>query len=232
MRDAVHVLCATADVADGDAWLGRRERALQQALARPQRRSAWRLGRWGAKAAAAAWLDVPAARIEILSAADGAPEVWLDGVRARASLSLSHRAGRGLALAGPPDCALGCDIELIEPRSHAFVREWLAPSERALVAAAPAGPARELVANLLWTAKEAAAKVRREGLRLDVRGAVVTLTPRTDGDWRGLEVRWPASPPTPGWWRTAGGCVMTLAGTPGDAAPAGGRCLPEPRHDG
>ena len=35
-----------------------------------------------------------------------------------------------------------------------------------------AGARRDLVANLAWTAKEAAAKMRREGLRLDVRNAV------------------------------------------------------------
>ena len=75
-------------------------------------------------------------------------------------------------MVGEADTALGCDLELIEPRSRAFVNDWLAPAERALVAAAGAGR-RDLVANLLWTGKEAAAKVRREGLRLDVRDAVV-----------------------------------------------------------
>ena len=107
--------------------------------------------------------------------ADGAPEAWLDGRRCPVSISLSHRAGRALAaVARRADAVMGCDLELIEPRSGAFVREWLAPAEQRLVGDRD-GRERALLANLIWTAKEAAAKVRREGLRLDVRHAVVTL---------------------------------------------------------
>jgi 4'-phosphopantetheinyl transferase len=72
---------------------------------------------------------------------------------------------------------VGCDLELIEPRSAAFLRDWLAPSEQKLVATAPAG-GRDLVPNLVWTANEAAAKVRREGLRIDVRRGVIDWAKR------------------------------------------------------
>ena len=105
---------------------------------------------------------------------DGAPEAFVDGERAGAALSLSHRNGRALAVVADVGVAIGCDLEAVEPRSGAFVRTWLAPAERASVlAAGRAGRAR--LANLLWTAKEAAAKARREGLRLDVRQAIVSL---------------------------------------------------------
>ena len=93
-------------------------------------------------------------------------------------MSTARGAAAGLALAvvdASPSVAR-CDLEWIEPRSAAFVREWLAPSEQAQVAASDS----KLLPNLFWTAKEAAAKVRREGLRLDVRGAVARLAP-----WRG-----------------------------------------------
>ena len=78
---------------------------------------------------------LPASRIEILAAADGAPEAWLDGERAPVSVSLSHRGGRALAAVAAAPAVVGCDLELVEPRSGAFVREWLAPAEQALVAA-------------------------------------------------------------------------------------------------
>ncbi len=219
MSDAGHLLSAADEVPDGDDWLGERERALHERLAIPQRRADWRLGRWCGKAAAAAWLDAAPSRVEILPAGDGAPDVWLDGRPAPVSLSLSHRAGRALAVIGPGSRPLGCDVELIEPRSGAFVREWLAPSEQRLVAAAPDDRARDVVANLMWTGKEAAAKVRREGMRLDLRRAVVQLEPRCDGPWRGLRVAWPAGESTCGWWRVEGEWVLAVAGTGADAAP-------------
>ena len=89
-----------------------------------------------------------------------------------------------------------------------------------MVATAPAG-GRDLVANLVWTAKEAAAKVRREGLRLDVRRAVIDLGEMenaVDG-WRPLAVRWDRRPPTAGWWRAEPGWVMTVAAEPAIGAP-------------
>jgi 4'-phosphopantetheinyl transferase EntD len=99
-----------------------------------KRRADWRLGRFASKAAVAIWLGVPPGRVELAAAPDGAPEAWLDGRRAPASLSLSHRAGRALAVVGPSGHALGCVLELVEPRSRAFLNDCPAPSERGLVA--------------------------------------------------------------------------------------------------
>src|SRR6185436_11614534 len=112
--------------------------------------------RWTAKAAVGARLGAEPTRIEILAAADGAPEAWLDGARAPVSVSLSHRAGRALAAVAAAPAVVGCDLELVEPRSPAFLREWLTPREQALVAQ-QAGAGRDRLANLLWSAREAAA---------------------------------------------------------------------------
>jgi 4'-phosphopantetheinyl transferase len=202
-----------ADVPAGDAWLSPRERAVLAGLHIAKRRDDWRLGRWAAKRAVAAWLGVPAGRVEIIAADDGAPEAYVDGGPAAVSVSLSHRAGRALAVVADAPAVVGCDLELIEPRSDAFVREWLTDGEDATFT--------PLVANLLWTAKEAAAKVRREGLRLDVRHAAVELDETGDG-WRPLSVVWAEGSRTAGWWRDAAGFVMTIAGAP---APARPRCL-------
>jgi 4'-phosphopantetheinyl transferase len=204
----------TADVPPGDGWLGSRERAVLAGLRIPRRREDWRLGRWTAKAAVAAHLGADPARIEILAADDGAPEAWLDGAPLPLSVSLSHRAGRAVAAVSASPDAVGCDLELVEPRSPAFVREWLAPREQALVAQR-AGAERDMLANLLWSAREAAAKFRREGLRLDVRRAEVVLGAAGGGDWHRFAVRWPdGAPVTSGWWRSEPGWVLTIAGGP------------------
>jgi 4'-phosphopantetheinyl transferase len=182
-----------------------------------KRRLDWRLGRWTSKTAVAAWLGVDPRRIEVLAAADGAPEAWLDGDLAPVSVSLSHREGRALAAVTDAPAAIGCDLEVVEPRSEAFVREWLTALEQVAVAPLPP-PARDRAVNLLWTAKEAAAKVRREGLRLDVRNAGVELHDGGSG-WQPLAVRWPEGIRTAGWWRDAGVWLMTIAGVPAPAAP-------------
>ncbi len=209
-----------ADVPEDDGWLGPTERGVLAGLSIDKRRQDWRLGRFAAKAAAAGWLDVNPFRLEIVAAEDGAPEARLDGRPAPVAVSLSHRGGRALAVAGEAGADLGCDLELIEPRSRAFVGDWLGPAEQQLVASA--GPCSDLVANLVWTAKEAAAKVRREGLRLDVRHAraEVGCVDSASTGWRRLSVAWAdRAGTTAGWWRTEPGWVMAVAAEPGPDEP-------------
>jgi 4'-phosphopantetheinyl transferase len=209
-----------ADAPQGDAWLSPRERAAFAKLGTAKRRSDWRLGRLAAKAAVGAWLGVEPALVEVLAAPDGAPEAKLDGQPSGVTVSISHRAGRALAAAAAEPAALGCDLERVEPRSGAFVREWLAQPERELLEIVPE-ERRPLAANLVWTAKEAAAKARREGLRLDVRGAAVS--PSGVGEpaqeWRPLELRWPDGERIRGWWREEPGWVMAVMADPPPARP-------------
>lgn len=210
-----------ADVPEGDRWLGERERAVLAGLSMDRRRADWLLGRWTAKRALGVWLGAVPTQVEVLAGADGAPEAWLDGRRAAVSVSLSHRGGRGMAVVTDAPGLAGCDLELIEPRSDAFVRQWLAQSEQQLVDASDPSE-RPLLANLIWTAKEAAAKVRRDGLRLAVQSAVVTIGERSarNGAWLPLQVTWPdGARTTAGWWRAEPGWVMAVAGEPGTAPP-------------
>jgi 4'-phosphopantetheinyl transferase len=204
-----------ADVPVDDGWLTPAEREVLGGLAIDKRRLDWRLGRFTAKAAVGAWLNVDPARVEVLAGPSGAPFASVEGARAAVALSLSHRGGRALAVIGPVGAPIGCDLELVEPRSDAFVAEWLAPSEQALVRGAAAGR-RALLANLVWTAKEASAKARAEGLRLNVRSAVVHAaleTRPTEGGWRPLRVSWPSGQGADvGFWRAEPGWVMAVVG--------------------
>jgi 4'-phosphopantetheinyl transferase EntD len=197
-----------ADVPVGDGWLGPRERAVLARLRVAKRREDWRLGRWAAKAALGR-------DVEILAAPDGAPEAWRGEQRLPVSVSLSHRAGRALVTVADAPVVVGCDLERLEPRSAAFVCDWLAPAEQ-LLAAGDAVRAP----NLFWTAKEAAAKVRREGLRLDVRSAVTRLDGLEVDGWRALTVSWTAERlVTRGWWREDDGFVMAVATAPDGPPP-------------
>ncbi len=208
------------DVPRHDRWLSDQERETLSALRIPKRRADWRLGRWAAKAAVAAWRGVPPRSVVIAAADDGAPEPLIDGEEADVALSLSHRAGRALATVADGSSALGCDLEALEPRSPAFLREWLGPAERDLVSAQAPGR-RELAANLVWTAKEAASKARREGLRMNFRQAIVEVDglEQPPDFWARVRITWSEGPVESGWWRGDQGWVMAVVSDPPTEAP-------------
>jgi 4'-phosphopantetheinyl transferase len=219
-----YLLTEGAEVPDGDTWLAPSEAAFQQTLHIPHRRADWRLGRWAAKKALAAWLAQPIApdRIAIHPAPDGAPEMLLDGAPAPVALSYSHRAGRALCALAPPGTVLGCDLELIEPRTGAFVADYFTAAERDLVVASPETD-RPLLANLFWSAKESALKALRTGLRMDTRSVEVDLENGSwDGSgWQALRVRLVATGEVfQGWWRREGDYLMTICASPASEEPA------------
>ena len=119
-----------ADVPADDAWLSPREAAWVARMRFPKRRCEFRLGRWTAKVALALYLDrghsVDELRsIEIDRAKDGAPAPLVEGRPAEAFITMTDRADQAVCLVGPPGTALGCDLELVEPRSDAFVGDYL-----------------------------------------------------------------------------------------------------------
>jgi 4'-phosphopantetheinyl transferase len=195
-----------ADVPAGDDWLTPSEAARLAALRFPKRRADWRLGRWTAKLAVASVMESPRtlAGIEIRAAPSGAPEVFYDGQPLPLAISISHRAGVACCAVAQPAVALGCDLELIEPRSDAFVADYFTDTERALIAQAVPPRQPELIA-LLWSAKESALKALHVGLRADTRSVTVKLVGATKLSMAhaGGEFR--------GWWQSDGTLIRTLA---------------------
>ena len=184
------LLDVAASVPPGDDWLRMPERAICARFTRAARRAEWRLGRWTAKRAVAACLGLPGAElaeVEIRADADGAPTAFIGDAPASVSISLSHRAGAALCAALPGSGPIGCDVELVEPRSPEFVEDYLTEAERVLVArAVPA--LRPRLTALVWSAKESALKTLRTGLRADTREVEVSLG---------------SAPPRGGWWPLA-----------------------------
>jgi 4'-phosphopantetheinyl transferase len=203
-----------SDVPEDDDWLSEGEGDRQRALRFPKRRADWRLGRWTAKLALAARLHISRnpenlAGIEIRAAPCGAPEAFLDGRAARATISISHCDGFALCAVAQPGAALGCDIERIEPRSAAFASDYFTEEEQGLVAHAAAGdPARLL--TLLWSAKESALKALRTGLRLDTRSVSIML-----GEGGEIRAHCFNGQVFHGWWEeTRGGLLRTFLAAP------------------
>jgi 4'-phosphopantetheinyl transferase len=210
---------ASGEVPAGDEWLSDHERLVLAELAVAKRRADWRLGRWTAKALLVATLGVPAHRLEVRAAADGAPEAYVDGFPAGVSLSLSHRDGVAVAAVVNLPATVGIDLETVETRSDAFVHEWLSTEEQAGLP--PPGDARDLRVMCCWTGKEASAKVLREGLRLDVRRAVVVPGPPPPaGGWVPVRVTWAAEGVVHrGWWRRDGSGLTAIVTDPPTGPP-------------
>lgn len=206
-----------ADVPDSLAWLSLRERETLDRLHVAKRRQDWLLGRWAAKRAVAASLGasdrpLPLRAIEILAAPDGAPEAYVATVAAPLAISISHSAGRALCAVVPRGMTVGCDLEHVETRDEGLVDDFFSADEIATVRRSE-GHARDLLVTLLWSAKESALKLLREGLRLDTRSARVAVgeAPASAGAWTPLAVRCDDRGDTvTGWWRTSGDEVLTV----------------------
>jgi 4'-phosphopantetheinyl transferase len=161
-------------------------------------------------------------QIEILNQPSGMPFVTLEG-RGNwpFSISISHRQEAGFAAAPLDSCGrIGADLETIEPRAPALVRQFFTEAEAASLEAA--GGERDVSVARLWSAKEAVLKVLGLGLRVDTR-AIEVNTPRNEifecpEGWLPLEVKLSGdlvieSLPQPlrVVWRREGPYVLTLA---------------------
>ncbi len=136
------------------------------------------------------------------------------------AIALTHRAGHAVCAVAPAGILLGCDLEVVEPRSDAFVADFFTPAERSLVAQAPPED-RPLLANLLWSAKESALKALREGLRRDTRSVEVSFPEGSEKGWSPFTADCTETFQTfHGWWRRDGDLLLTVAAAPAPAVPA------------
>lgn len=212
-----------AELPAGFDWLSHAERTQVDAIRFTKRRQEYLTRRWTAKHAVATELGLAPdtgasgatlSAIEIRNHASGAPWVAVDGTPADLEVSLTDRAGWAVCLVGEVGStgSLGIDLELVEPRSEGFIDDFLTEREQAAVRSEPPGRGRDAAANLMWSAKEAALKVLKVGLRADTRTVEVTLgsTVRHDG-WSPLDIVGRRGDRFHGWWRCDGEFVLTVA---------------------
>lgn len=216
----------TTDVPADDQWLNAHEASRLTTMRFAKRRTDWRLGRWTAKGALAAYLHLPSdprslANIEIRSASSGAPEVFLFNRRAPLAISISHRAGSALCALAPNEANLGCDLETVEPRSDVFVGDYFTLGEQSFLEHSSLGD-RTLVVALLWSAKESAFKALHTGLRASTHSAEVklpALLPAGRERWHPFQISCIDDQIFCGWWRQAGDLVRTIVSASPSRAP-------------
>ena len=200
-----------------EQWLTPGEAAILARLRYTKRRTEFLLRRLVTKHAVASVTGrstdpATLAGIEVRNAPSGAPYVCVDGVPIEVGVSISDRAGWAICVTSPMEpLAVGCDLELVEPRSPGFVDDFLTTTEQRLVGLCVAGEERDAVVNLIWSAKESALKVLGTGLRRDTRTLDVTPAPPRGDGWGTLAVRAVEGTVFPGWWRREGRFLVTIA---------------------
>jgi 4'-phosphopantetheinyl transferase len=198
-------------------WLAAGERNRVSGFRFSKRRNDWILGRWTAKRALRSFLvqtgrDAPEySEMEIRSAADGAPEVWIRGKIAPVVLALSHSGDLGFCAVAGAGLDLGCDVEMVQNRDAALIQDYFCDGERLRVFSSPVEEQPQLT-TLIWSAKESALKCLREGLRRDTRSVLVEIAEPETLEWSPLSVCCRESARIfYGWWRRDDAYIQTIA---------------------
>jgi 4'-phosphopantetheinyl transferase len=223
-----------ADVPAADDWLSVAERDVLDRMRIPKRRADWRLGRWTAKRAVATLLSAacdPAAlsTLEVRPSSSGAPRMFQFGLPMALTISITHRAGRAACAVSLAGAALGCDLELVEPRGAIFVADYFSDAEREWLAGAPE-PEHPWLVTLLWSAKESALKALGAGLTIDTREVVITIghpNYRPGESWHPFSATYLDGRVLYGWSRRGIDLVRTLVSSPPATLP---RMLVTPDH--
>lgn len=144
-------------------WLTDAERQRLEGMASAERRASFLAGHRLARALAASWHGVDAARVAVDRHDDGRPSLLLDGEPSPLSLSLSHSGG--WVVAAVSTLPIGVDVEV--PRRtrdfHALARRAFAPEEASRLASVPLDM-QAAAFHELWALKEARGKRSGEGL--------------------------------------------------------------------
>lgn len=206
------------DLPPRDDWLSAAELQVLSKIEFPKRRRDWRLGRWTAKRAvrllfgkSVTWPRL--CELEIRAGPLGEPQALFQGQPAAISLSISHREGSALCALARDDTVLGCDLEIVESHSDAFVADYFTEQEQTFILATRASY-RPFLVSLLWSAKESALKALHQGLRLDTRTVSVHLG--IDGElvdgtkWLPFRVDYRGCSRFRGCWSCNGDLLRTL----------------------
>jgi 4'-phosphopantetheinyl transferase len=195
-------------------WLTAGERERLEGFRFDKRRRDWLLGRWAAKIALLEISGLPRRhirRFEIDSAPSGAPLPRLDDSPYPVALSLSHSHDRAFSAVSREAPALGCDIELVEPRSERFVETYFTAAERAHVEEAHPSY-RDTLVTKIWSAKESTLKALQTGLRADTRSVEVVDDGGSEGEgWDIARTIVEEADEFSCLWRLDGGFVLTIA---------------------
>lgn len=162
---------------EGDAshwrtWISEDERGCIASFGSEKRQKQFLAGRAAARQLLAERLKSVPAEIPLCRAPDDAVNVdvpdWL--------VSIAHSGPH--ALAACAKCAVGVDLERIQPRDPGIVRFLFAPEDRRIVHQLPYDRSTALI--LCWALKEAVLKARRSGFRTSPKALGLNIDPAAE----------------------------------------------------
>lgn len=217
--------CSDSELPADGTWLSIAEIACFRRGWVPKRHREWLLGRWTAKNALTRHFGLASdsetlRTISIVPAESGAPIVFANGQPMSASLSISHRDGRALAVVSPLGIAVGCDLERAEPHSSTFLQQFFTPAEIEQVERSERldSPCIETV---IWSAKETVLKMLALGLRVDTRSVSISVeVAQTHAkDWKRFSALLVDGRRFTGWWHRDSTWLKTVAASSANAIP-------------
>ncbi len=205
--------------------LSPREEKILSGLGIVPRRRKWLLGRIAVKRLVrqvSGELDLADSEISVLNQPSGEPFVLIEGRGGwQFPISISHRSEVGMAAVSmDPRAHIGADLETVEERDSALIRQFFTDDEAAAVETS--ADERNLAMARIWSAKEAVLKLVGLGLRIDTRGVVVSLRGEEVAGcpegWQPIDVTVTAKLPRQDVldglrvvWRREADCVLTVA---------------------
>ncbi len=219
---------ALAQAVAPSGFLTAKEAAVFNNLQVEKRRKDWLLGRWTAKHLLQQVIyqqsgqRIPFTTIGILAGDDGAPRVHLAPSILHPdhqySISISHSNDTALcAVINRENYAIGADLEWIERRPATFAENYFSENEQQFLEQT-LPEHRDFWVTAIWSAKEAAFKAVREGLRLDTRQIECRFKDyqQESKQWIPFSMNWRQGagghyPPLQGWLKAESDYVLTLA---------------------
>ena len=208
--------CTDSELPADEAWLSDAERRCFRERWVPKRQHDWLLGRWTAKCALARYLGTSLdpeklRKFSVIPAESGAPIPSINGRSMDLALSISHCEGRALALIGPGRISVGCDVERVTARASEFRRQFFTSSEIEQVEQTM-NEERNLLENLIWSAKETVLKILAVGLRVDTRCVSVSIDLAEASGLQRFSALVVDGSRFRGWWHREGRWIKTMAG--------------------
>lgn len=206
-------------IPDDTDWLSPAELARYQSFRFDKRKQDWLAGRWAAKNLILSFLRTENSllmrEISIGNHPAGDPFVSVREEILHGSLSISHRGGKSAAaFTSIPNVSIGIDLEMIEEKSEGFIEDYFTEQETKGVMSFAKDRNRDLLASLLWSAKEAMLKAHQIGLRIDTREMELQIPSVDSGvGWCLLEIlKCPAEmQPMVLYWKQMDHFLITMA---------------------
>lgn len=216
MMNLIHwYLSDLKDVPGDSDWLSQKEKQILENLRFLKRRQEWRLGRWAAKTAVKLFnhsnQNPSDLEIEILVKNTGAPLLLINGKETSLSISISHREQKAVCVLSETATSIGCDLEFIEPRSDEFINDYFTDNEKNHLVQND-NAIKDLISNIIWSAKESVSKVLEVGLNMDTRDVNVSdIEINQSPDWKNFNVTVKKVTPYSGKWIQLENYIMTIA---------------------